>query len=437
MSEKLSLKPEIDSLIKLFKEGKFDKTLVKCDELIKKFSEEPFLYNLKGMVEIKLNNFNHSIISFKQAIKLNPGYVEAYNNLSTTYINLGEFERAVSILKKSIVLKPNYANAFNNLASALNDQGNYGEALKVFDKLYNLDPNYPGVKENIIKLLTYYKPSDTNLNIFTKLNNLLININFDKEISDVNIVNIYNRCKDIVSSQLDGLEFNFSQIWRRNNIDLNCTRHFDVFRNFNVIPEYCFGCFKVQIELSSLVDLFRLYILFDRLKLDQNKSRKCIVEMREISGGTYKGLIYCTGLEEGKNIYSTIKNITEKAFTKNFKIKLRRGCTEFGKSYPDYKDINRPENNLMKYNSDWKEKEDIIDNKLPKKNRINSRKLNKNISGLTLNDFLIMKNWIMYAKIIKDDDYKKFDTNIKISEYMIKEMSNQVLYRNEQLKKTT
>ena len=72
-----------------------------------------------------------------------------------------------------------------------------------------------------------------------------------------------------------------------------------------------------------------------------------------------------------------------------------------------------------------------------KKNRINSRKLNKNISGLTLNDFLIMKNWIMYAKIIKDDDYKKFDTNIKISEYMIKEMSNQVLYRNEQLKKTT
>ena len=48
-----------------------------------------------------------------------------------------------------------------------------------------------------------------------------------------------------------------------------------------------------------------------------------------------------------------------------------------------------------------------------------------------------MKNWIMYAKIIKDDDYKKFDTNIKISKYMIKEMSNQVLYRNEQLKKTT
>ena len=91
----------------------------------------------------------------------------------------------------------------------------------------------------------------------------------------------------------------------------------------------------------------------------------------------------------------------------------------------------------MKYNNDWKEKENIIDNKLPKKNRINSRKLNKNINGITLNDFLIMKNWIMYAKIIKDDDYKKFDSNIKISKYMNKEMSNQKIYRNEELKKST
>ena len=437
MSEKLSLKSEIDSLVKLFRGGEFNKTLVKCKELLIEFSDEPFLYNLKGMTEIKLNELNSSIISFNRAIKLNPNYVEAYNNLSTTYINLGEFEIAVSILKKSIELKPNYTNAFNNLASALNDLGNYGEALKVFDKLYNLDPNYPGVKENIIKLLTFYKPSYTNLNIFTKLNNLLLNINFDKEISEENIIKTYNKCKDIVSNQLDGLEFNFSQIWRRNNIDLNCTRHFDIFRNFNVIPEYCFECFKVQVELNSLVDLFRLYILFDRLKLDQNKSRKCIIEMREISGGTYKGLIYCSGLEEGRNIYSLIKNTTQRAFTKKFSVILRRGCTEFGKSYPDYKDINKPENNLMKYNKDWKEKENIIDNKLPKKNRINSRKLNKNINGITLNDFLIMKNWIMYAKIIKDDDYKKFDSNIKISKYMNKEMSNQKIYRNEELKKST
>ena len=56
----------------------------------------------------------------------------------------------------------------------------------------------------------------------------------------------------------------------------------------------------------------------------------------------------------------------------------------------------------MKYDNDWKKKENIIDRKLPIKNRINQRIISETIKGVSLNDFLIMKNWIMYAKIIDD-----------------------------------
>ena len=88
----------------------------------------------------------------------------------------------------------------------------------------------------------------------------------------------------------------------------------------------------------------------------------------------------------------------------------------------------------MKYNKHWKEKEKLVDQTYPIKNRVNQRVLNDTIKGTTLNDFLIMKNWIMYAKQIKDPDYKKFDANIKISEYMSNNFSSQLSYRTNEFK---
>ena len=434
MSNNILLKSHIEELIKLFRKGYFKETLEKTNLLIKEFGDEPFLYNLKGMAEIKNNEFFSSIISFDKAIKIKPSYIEAYNNIATSYINIGEFEKAVIFLKKVIKLKPDYANAYNNLASVLNDQGKYEESLNMFNTLLRIDSSYPGVKENIVKILTFHEPRNKHLNIFIELNELLRKVQLKGDFSDVNILNFYKSCDQIVLNKLDNLKFNFSQIWRRNNIDLNCNRHFDVFRNYNVIPEYCFGCFKVQIELGSLSDLFRLYFVFDKLNLKDNKSRKCITEMRPIAKGNYKGLIYCTGIDEAKSMYKILNNESQNIFNKKTIIKLRRGCTEFGNAYPEYKNINRPKNEFMKYNKHWKEKEKLVDQSFPIKNRVNQRVLNDTIKGTTLNDFLIMKNWVMYAKQIKDPDYKKFDPKIKISEHMSNNLSNQLSYRTNEFK---
>ena len=100
MSKNILLKSHIEELIKLFRKGYFKQTLEKTNLLIKEFGDEPFLYNLKGMAEIKNNEFFSSIISFDKAIKIKPSYIEAYNNIATSYINIGEFEKAVIFLKK-------------------------------------------------------------------------------------------------------------------------------------------------------------------------------------------------------------------------------------------------------------------------------------------------------------------------------------------------
>ena len=89
----------------------------------------------------------------------------------------------------------------------------------------------------------------------------------------------------------------------------------------------------------------------------------------------------------------------------------------------------------MKYNNDWKKSENIIDSKIPKLNRINQRILNNSLSGVSLNDFLIMKNWLIYAKKIGDESYKNFDQNIKTTRYMDNEISNQIDFRKNEFNK--
>ena len=86
---------QINKLVEIFRNGNYQKVLEISSKLILNYSKEPFLLNLKGMAEIKLNNFENSIKSFEEAIKINSNYIEAYNNLATTYINLGLFEKAI------------------------------------------------------------------------------------------------------------------------------------------------------------------------------------------------------------------------------------------------------------------------------------------------------------------------------------------------------
>ena len=60
------------------------------------------LYTLAN-IQKKLKKFNQAIISYKEAIKLNPSFSEAYNNLGSTFKSLNKYEEAILNYKKSII----------------------------------------------------------------------------------------------------------------------------------------------------------------------------------------------------------------------------------------------------------------------------------------------------------------------------------------------
>ena len=86
----------------------------------------------------------------------------------------------------------------------------------------------------------------------------------------------------------------------------------------------------------------------------------------------------------------------------------------------------------MEYNQEWKNKEKIIDDQL----LVNKQKVVKDsLFGMTINDILIIQNWLMYAKKIGDTSYKKFNAEIEISSFMEKEFSSQLDHRRKEFVK--
>ena len=430
--DKLTIKEKIGEAVKLINNRSYKEALECLKDIVSENKNDPKILNLYGIVQLQLNKINEAINSFERTILLDKKFIQGYNNLGNVYVKSGKLRKAVEMYNKVLSLKPDYPAGFNNLASAQSDLGELEDSIKNYENALKHDPNHVSAKNNIIQVLTFYSPKNTSENVFTKSNSELQQIEIpykeSNEISDEEVILFYKKCKEIVDRNFKDFDFHLSQIWRSNTINLGCNRHFEIFNKFKVIPEYCFGCFKVQIELKSIIDLIKLYFIFDKLNLSKNNSRKCMIELRENATGTYKGLIYCSGIDEANLICEQLSRIIDEKIKREIKVGVKRGCTEFGIEHPEYKIIDKDSKDFMIYNNEWKEKENIIDSNTLKYARENSVNRKPTISGVTLNDILIMKNWIYYAKKIGDGDYKKLDENIFASSHIENQTSKKLKY---------
>ena len=415
-----NLKNEVDKIITLFKKKDFQEALYLSDKLIEKKKNIPFLLNLNGLINLNLENWQSAASVFQKAIDFDDKYVEAYNNIGVAYSHMGEDEKAVKNYNRAIQIKKDYSNAYNNLASHYDDIGNYNDAVKNYVNALEFDPKHMNAQNNLIHLINFFDPKKFKNNSIIKANNEIKRINKTvsvyKNISNKSLFDFYSKCKEIVKNNIQNLNFFDSQIHRRNGYNLNCERHHKAFNKYNIIPEYCFSCFKVQIELKTVTQLFKLFFIFDQLKLPKDNIRKCFIELRPGISGTYKGLIYSSSLDDAKNIKNYTKPILDKLIKNNFTVKIKRGCTEFDLAFPGYKDVDSLDQ--IKYNQNWKIKEKLIDDEILNGSKKGKKVFSRSLSGVSLGDVLIMNNWLNYAKLINDFSYRDITNEIIFSEYI-------------------
>jgi len=404
MSNKhLPVQEKVNKLVSLYEKNLLQEALIEAKSLVNQHSNVPVIYNIYGIINIALGNWKQSATCFSKAIKLKTDYAEAHHNLGIALDNLGQLEEAIQSYTKALELKPDFATAH----------------------------------ESLIRILSFYNPKKPNLNPCIIANKLLqtINYNYDTniQISDEDVVTFFQRCNNVIFENINNLNMNETEIFRSNTIDLKCDRHFLVFNTFNVIPEYCFGCYKVQAEPRNVMELFKLHFVFDKLNLKNNNPRKCMLEMRPKAPGAYKGYIYCFSLSEANEIQNQLTTILNKKINENISITVKRGCSEYGIAYPQYKKINQNNGQLMKYNEEWRSKEKFIDDKLAKRDQSKQRVLRKNLPGATVCDILTMSNWLVYAKITGDLSYKKIIKKIPISPVIEKKVYDLLSKRKKDL----
>ena len=429
---------QLNTLIKLYQQGQLQKALGDVNKLLGQFPSSITLYNIQGATNKGLGQFDAAIDSYKHAIKINPDYALTYYNMGDTlrakgdleaaidsykqalkiapnlaevYLNMGtalhdkgDPEAAIDSYKHAIKIRPDYAEAYYNMGAVLEDKGDLEAAIDSYQQALKIKPDYADAYKIILSLLTLYTPlKDVSHNNIGKINQEIRSIDMQDNtlgfISDDQVVNLFTKSSNYIRSYGLELRTELSQTYRRNSVDLNCKRHMSIFNEHNIIPEFCFGCYKVQVEPRSIIDLIKLYVVFDQLELDENNTRKCMVELRPEISGFYKGLIYCSGLKEASQIAEYLNRVVKKNIGSELSAKVKRGCSEYSVSFPDYKEINHSGPQLMNYTEDWKVIEDDHDRKKPMKAQENIR---PSLSGLNLNDVLIIGKWLDYARGIGD-----------------------------------
>ena len=391
-----------------FNQGSFQIALDYIAQSLKQFPKSPVLYDLQGAANNGLGLLENAVKSYKKAIVIKPDFSEGYYNLGVILQSQGKLQEAVEVYKKAVSIKPNKVSAYSNMGVVLQEQGELKEAIEAFKKALSLQPNHASAYNNIVEFLKTCSPNQQrNHYVFQidrkvkKIGEKLLITNSDKE-----LVKNLSEALDVISIDTINFKTPLSQIYRRNAGDLNCKRHIKIFETQKIIPEFCFKCFKVQVEVNTILELVKLTALLYKFEFEENLTSKTFIELRPNISGFYKGLVYCRGIDQAKKVKKLLDIDLKKILQNEKESEIKRGCSEFPLRYPEYGEIEKNTYKTIEYPKEWKPIEDQFD-----KNHLIKGKQNllPSLPEFCLSDFYIIRKWIDYARGLQDPSCHLFE----------------------------
>jgi tetratricopeptide (TPR) repeat protein len=393
-------------------------------------------YNNMGIAQQKDDDFDNAVLSYQKAIELKPDFAEAYNNLGALFNerenyaeainileqavqlentfsplytnlgiankNLGKLDEAISFYQKALELSPENQNVLYNLGVAFYENGQLQKAMNCYDNALKINPNSEQIKSEVLKILNIEAldkkiKSRTNLfQLHLKICDVMQPIN--SSMPDQSIVKVINSAlKSIDESSVEFCTPK-SQIFKRNTVNLNCKRHWDLFSEKQILANSCFSCFKIQIDVETLFDLIRLTAFFFESEACKPLICKTMIETRVYSNNAYKGLVYCDNLFQTQELVDYLRNALQTVCVKTFLVNSRRGCSEFTLQFPKFGNVANDEN-LWIPPSDWSALETSFDECHQTVHRIEEYATSCHFS---LDDTFILQKWIDYAKGLND-----------------------------------
>ena len=349
------------------------------------------------------------------------------------YYKSGKIIKAIDCFESSAEENINNELTHESLGICYMEIGEYQKSIENFNKVLDLNSKNEKSLFSIIHLLNFIKPKNSGKNnIFSTNEKILsLNSNLREKISEVDVIKkVFEKADCYINENCNEINYKETQIFRRDNKKLDCDRHFKVFNKFNVIPKYCFSCYKIQIIVKDVLELIKLYFLFNESFIKKSILRKCMIEIRPNIKGNYKGFVYFDNLKDSTETLEIIKKKIEETKIKAKSVKIKHGCSEFYKKFPDFESINFKGKQKINYDEKWSKYEKIIDDESIIKNK---KFVGTTLNKLTLADFFILKNWLIYAELLGDRSYKKvFPKKLK-NNFLNKILKEQYEFRKKEL----
>ena len=106
-------------------------------------AQTPDEINEKGRELARSGKCSAAVPEFSRAIKINPGFVEAWYNRGHCQAELGNYAEAIKDYTRVIELNPSDALTYNNRGHAYYSLEDYDQAIKDYNRAIELKPDLP------------------------------------------------------------------------------------------------------------------------------------------------------------------------------------------------------------------------------------------------------------------------------------------------------
>ena len=128
---------------------KFAESVISYKNALKLQPNTPDLWFNLGIAQTHIQQLDDAAASYKKAIQIKPDFFEAFGNLGTVLQAQGKLNAAIESYQKGSKINPQDARAYFNLGTALRDNGALNDAINSYKKAIALFANYTDAHNNL------------------------------------------------------------------------------------------------------------------------------------------------------------------------------------------------------------------------------------------------------------------------------------------------
>ena len=98
----INMDTKINLISELLQKKKFKEAKKRCEEIFEENIQNFVFLNIFAIILFQLKEFEDAQRKWKQSIKINPKYFDAYNNLINGLLNLGKYDDALVYISNAI-----------------------------------------------------------------------------------------------------------------------------------------------------------------------------------------------------------------------------------------------------------------------------------------------------------------------------------------------